>query len=67
MFIASLIANFAIFIVNLVTFLINQAEKTVNSTVVIIIIVVIGGLVGIPIIIFSCFHLYICVTGKTTR
>jgi hypothetical protein len=67
MFIGSLIATFAIFIVNLSVYLINKASKEVNNTVVIIILSVIGGLLGIPIVIFSLFHFYLCVTGRTTR
>ena len=28
---------------------------------------VIGGVIGLPIFIFACFHLYLCCAGRTTR
>lgn len=67
MFIGNLIANFAIFVVNLAVYLINRESKAVNETVIIIIVSVIGGLIGLPILIFAFFHVYLCVTGRTTR
>lgn len=67
MFIGNLIANFAIFIVNLAVYLINRDNKAVNQTVIIIVISVIGGVIGIPILIFALFHVYLCLTGRTTR
>lgn len=67
MFIANLVVNFAIFIVNLVVYLLNQTNKDVNQTVVIIIVSVIGGVIGLPILLFLFFHLYLCITSRTTR
>lgn len=67
MFIGNLIANFAIFVVNLAVYLINRESRTANETVVIIIVSVISGFIGIPILIFAFFHVYLCLTGRTTR
>jgi hypothetical protein len=34
---------------------------------VVIIVAVIGGVIGIPILSFTIFHIYLCLTGRTTR
>lgn len=28
---------------------------------------VIGGVIGLPILLFACFHIYLCLAGRTTR
>jgi hypothetical protein len=54
-------------IVNLVVFFINQGGSQVNSTVAIIICAVVLGIVALPMLVFLVFHIYLSVTGKTTR
>lgn len=55
------------FLANLVIYLLNRDDKEVSSTAIIIIVSVIGGIIGLPLTIFFIFHLYICITGRTTR
>ena len=55
------------FFVNVIVFAIANAGSEVNSTVVIIICSVAVGIIAIPLLGFFIFHIYLAVTGKTTR
>ena len=55
------------FLINLVIYLLNKGDKEISSTAIIIIVSVIAGIIGLPLTIFFVFHLYICITGRTTR
>jgi uncharacterized membrane protein YciS (DUF1049 family) len=67
MFIVSLVATIALFAVNLAFYLLTQQDSKVSEIVAIVIVSVIGGAIGVPIIIYGCFHLYLCLAGRTTR
>jgi hypothetical protein len=67
MFVGNLIANFAIFVVNLAVYLLGRADGGLSHTVVIVVVAVIGGVIGLPILGFGLFHLYLCLAGRTTR
>lgn len=54
-------------IINIVVFLINQNGSTINSTVAIIICSVVFGVIALPMLVFLVFHIYLSITGKTTR
>jgi hypothetical protein len=54
-------------IVNIVVFAIDKAGSKVDSTIVIIICSVAAGIIGVPLLGFFIFHLYLIFTGKTTR
>ena len=67
MFVGNLIANFAIFVVNLAVYLLGRAGGGVSQAAAIVVVAVIGGVVGVPILGFALFHLYLCLAGRTTR
>jgi hypothetical protein len=67
MFVGSLIANFAIFVVNLAVYLLGRTDGGLSHTVAIVVVAVIGGVIGLPILGFALFHLYLCLAGRTTR
>jgi thiol:disulfide interchange protein len=54
-------------IINLVVYFISQGGSQVNSTVVIIICSVVLGVLALPMLGFLVFHVYLSLTGKTTR
>lgn len=54
-------------IVNLAVFFIEQAKDNANQTTIIIIVSVIAGVLCIPLLCFFLFHLFLAITGNTTR
>ena len=56
-----------IFFVNMIVFSIANAGKEVNETLVIVICSVAVGIIAIPLLGFFIFHIYLAITGKTTR
>ncbi len=67
MFIASLVCLCGVFAVNVVFYLISSTLKQDQYIIAIVIISVLGGILSIPIIVFFFFHLYLCISGRTTR
>ena len=67
LFLASIMLTIGMFFVNVIVFAIANAGSEVNSTVVIIICSVAVGIIAIPLLGFFIFHIYLAVTGKTTR
>lgn len=55
------------FLVNLIIFGVSKTGTSVDSVVIIIVCAVAVGLLGVPLLGFFIFHLYLAVTGKTTR
>ena len=53
--------------VNLIVFGIQNGGTQIDSTVLIIIVSVAVGILAIPILLFFGFHIYLNVTGRTTR
>jgi amino acid permease len=56
-----------LFIVNMIVFVIQKSTQSINQTAIIVIVSVVAGVLGIPILGFLIFHLYLTVTKKTTR
>lgn len=67
MFLASVVLTLVTFIINAVVFANNQNGQDVDPSVVIIICSVAISVVALPVIIFFIFHIYLSLTGKTTR
>jgi MFS-type transporter involved in bile tolerance (Atg22 family) len=44
-----------------------QTGNQINPTVAIVICAVVFGVIAIPMVVFVVFHIYLSVTGKTTR
>lgn len=57
----------ALCIINMVVFIISKTSNSINQTVVIVIVVIVAALLGIPLIGFFIFHIYLACTKKTTR
>ena len=55
------------FFVNVVVFAMSNVGTEVNSTVVIVICSVAVGIIAIPLLGFFIFHIYLTITGNTTR
>jgi hypothetical protein len=67
LFLAGVMCSLATAIVNLVVFFLSAGGTAVNSTVAIIICSVVLGIIGLPMLCFLVFHVYLSLTGKTTR
>jgi hypothetical protein len=67
LFIVGVMCSICTAIINVVVFLINQNGSTINSTVAIIICSVVFGVIALPMLVFLVFHIYLSITGKTTR
>jgi hypothetical protein len=51
----------------MVVFLIQKSSKDVSQTAIIVIVSVVGAIIGLPILGFLIFHIYLTITKKTTR
>jgi len=58
--------SFMLCLINMVVFIVSKTSS-VNQTAVIIIVSIVAGLLGIPIIGFFIFHIYVAITRNTTR
>lgn len=67
LFITFVFISMVLFIINMVVFLIGKTTKNVDPTAIIIIISIVAAVIGIPILVFLIFHLYLLITKKTTR
>lgn len=54
-------------IANIVIFFLKQAEEEVSSIAVIVVVSVIAAIIFLPLCCFFGFHLFLAVTGNTTR
>lgn len=54
-------------IVNMIVFIIDKASHNVSQTAVIVIVAVVAAILGIPILGFFGFHIYLAITRNTTR
>jgi len=53
-------------IINMVVFIINKSQS-VNQTVVIVIVAIVGSILGVPLIGFCIFHVFLAISHNTTR
>lgn len=67
LFLAGIVLSMIAFLVNLIIFGINMAGTQINSLIVIILCSIAAAVVGIPLVGFLLFHIFLAVTGKTTR
>ena len=67
MFLGSVVIAMALCIINLVVFTISKTENEINHTAVVVIVSIVGALLGIPVIGFFIFHIYLACTRNTTR
>ena len=67
LFLASVMLTIGMFFVNVVVFAMSNVGTEVNSTVVIVICSVAVGIIAIPLLGFFIFHIYLAITGNTTR
>ena len=56
-----------IFFLNMIVFSVANAGKEVNETLIIVICSVSVGIIALPLLGFFIFHIYLAITGKTTR
>ena len=54
-------------IVNLVVYILEKSDDNVSQTAVIVILSVVGAVLGVPLLGFFCFHLYLACSGRTTH
>jgi hypothetical protein len=54
-------------VANLILFFIAKSGSSVNSVVLIVVCSVIVAIIGLPLLIFFIFHIYLMITGRTTR
>ena len=54
-------------IINTVVFFMEQGEDKVNKTAIIVVLSVVAAGLGLPLLCFFVFHLFLAVTGNTTR
>lgn len=66
-FLASIIITIIALVANVVIYLTAKAGTQVNSIVIIVVCSVIVGIIALPLIGFFIFHLYLVITGRTTR
>jgi hypothetical protein len=55
------------FLLNLIIYSISMIGSQIDTKVVIIICAVVVGVIGVPLLIFFVFHIWLTITGKTTR
>jgi hypothetical protein len=59
--------TFVVLIANLILFFVNKSGSSVNSVVLIVICSVVVGIIALPLLGFFIFHIYLVITGRTTR
>lgn len=67
LFLTSVLFTISTLIINGVVYGMARADSKVNSTIVIIVCSVVVGIIGLPLLGFFIFHIYLSCTGKTTR
>jgi hypothetical protein len=67
MFLGFVVLSCALLIINMVLFIISKSAGNISQIAVIVIVSIVGGLIGIPILGFFIFHLYLAITRNTTR
>ena len=67
MFVGFTFLSVLMVIINTVIFIIKKSDDDVNQTAIIVVVAVIGAVLGLPLLCFFGFHIYIAATGNTTR
>jgi len=56
-----------LFVINLVFYIIKKSDDSISRTAVIIVVAIIGAVLGLPLLIFLSFHIFLALSGKTTH
>jgi hypothetical protein len=67
LFLAGVMCSIATAVVNLIVYFLAVSGSGVDSTIAIIICSVVLGIIAVPLLGFLIFHIYLSLTGKTTR
>jgi hypothetical protein len=67
LFIAGVMCSMATAVINLVVYFLAAGGSAVDTTIAIIICSVVLGIIALPMFGFLVFHLYLSLTGRTTR
>ncbi len=67
MFVAGIMISLGLLVANLAIFGLNKGKGKVDSNVIIIISSIAAGCIGLPLLLFLGFHIYLQVVGKSTR
>ena len=67
LFLAGVMSTIVMAIINLVVYFLSLNGSNIDSTVAIIICSVVLGIIAVPMMGFLIFHIYLSLTGKTTR
>jgi hypothetical protein len=65
-FLVCTVLSILLAIINMVVFIIHQSQS-VNQTVVIVIVAIVGSILGVPLIGFCIFHMFLAINHSTTR
>lgn len=66
-FLGSAFVTLVMLIANVIILFLKQAEDQVSQTAVVIVVSVIAGVIFLPLFFFFGFHLFLAITGNTTR
>lgn len=66
-FLGSLMFTIGTFFLNIIIYIMQKSGSEVNSTVIVIVCAVAVGVIAVPLLGFFIFHLYLAITGRTTR
>ncbi len=67
LFLAGVMSTIVMAIINLVVYFLSLNGSNIDSTVAIVICSVVLGIIAVPMMGFLIFHIYLSLTGKTTR
>ncbi len=67
LFLAGVMSTIVMAIINLVVYFLSLNGSSIDSTVAIVICSVVLGIIAVPMMGFLIFHIYLSLTGKTTR
>lgn len=67
LFLAGVMSTIVMAIINLVVYFLSLNGSNINSTVAIVICSAVLGIIAVPMMGFLIFHIYLSLTGKTTR
>lgn len=67
LFITMIFFSVCLLIVNMIVFIIQKSSKDVSQTAIIVVVAVVAAVIGLPILGFLIFHIYLAVKKKTTR
>lgn len=67
LFLAGVMSTIVMAIINLVVYFLSLNGSNIDSTLAIIICSVVLGIIAVPMMGFLIFHIYLSLTGKTTR